>query len=174
MSPANSKSLAANAAASTILRMIKDRPHRLDLIYINQPLYFVTFTTRNRRAIPSLDDAQLAIQRHARYGINKFNVALGRYEEAVDPLKKSVEIKPQFVFGHDDLGIVYSVLGQHPEALDEFKRVVELEPRHVDANLRVGLEYLSLGNKQAAMQQYYILKEFAPEAAQQLYSLLYR
>ena len=35
--------------------MIKDRPHRLDLIYINQPLYFVTFATRDRRSIPSMD-----------------------------------------------------------------------------------------------------------------------
>ena len=59
--------------------MIKDRPHRLDLIYVNQPLYFVTFTTRNRRAISSLDDAQLALQQYARRGIDKFNVALGRY-----------------------------------------------------------------------------------------------
>ena len=59
--------------------MIKDRPHRLDLIYVNQPLYFVTFTTRDRRAIPSLDDAQLALQRYALCGTDKFNVALGRY-----------------------------------------------------------------------------------------------
>jgi hypothetical protein len=34
--------VAAGTAASTVERMIKDRPHRLDLIYINQPLYFVT------------------------------------------------------------------------------------------------------------------------------------
>jgi REP element-mobilizing transposase RayT len=59
--------------------MIKDRPPRLDLIYVNEPLYFVTFTTRDRRAIPSLDDAQLALQRYGRCGIDKFNVALGRY-----------------------------------------------------------------------------------------------
>jgi hypothetical protein len=59
--------------------MIKDRPHRLDLIYVNQPLYFVTFTTRDRRAIPSLDDAQLALQRYARCRIATFNIALGRY-----------------------------------------------------------------------------------------------
>jgi putative transposase len=59
--------------------MIKDRPHRLDLIYVSQPLYFVTFTTRDRRAIPSLDDAQLALQRYALCAIDNFNVALGRY-----------------------------------------------------------------------------------------------
>jgi REP-associated tyrosine transposase len=71
--------IAAGTAASTVGRMIKDRPHRLDLIYVNQPLYFVTFTTRDRRAIPSLHDAQLALQRYARCGIATFNVALGRY-----------------------------------------------------------------------------------------------
>jgi putative transposase len=71
--------IAAGTAASTIGRMIKGRPHRLDLIYVNQPLYFVTFTTRDRRAIPVLDDAQLALQRYARCGTEKFNVALGRY-----------------------------------------------------------------------------------------------
>ena len=59
--------------------MLKDRPHRLDLIYVNQPLYFVTFATRDRRAIPSLEDAHLALRRYGRCGIEKFNVALGRY-----------------------------------------------------------------------------------------------
>jgi REP-associated tyrosine transposase len=77
--PADSNLFAADTASSTIRRMIKNRPHRLDLIYINQPLYFVTFTTRDRRAIPSLADAQLALQRYARRAIGKFNVALGRY-----------------------------------------------------------------------------------------------
>jgi len=64
--------IAADTAASTVvvarvsragcsrhgslynLRMIKDRPHRLDLIYINEPLYFITFATRDRRSSPSM------------------------------------------------------------------------------------------------------------------------
>ena len=59
--------------------MIKDRPRRLDLIYINQPLYFVTFATRDRKSIPSLDRAQVALQQYGHCGIAKFHVALGRY-----------------------------------------------------------------------------------------------
>ena len=39
----------------------------------------MTFGTRDRKAVPSLDDDQLALQRYARCGIDKFNVALGRY-----------------------------------------------------------------------------------------------
>jgi len=34
--------------------MIKDRPHRPDLVYVSHPLYFVTFATRDRKRIPSL------------------------------------------------------------------------------------------------------------------------
>jgi putative transposase len=59
--------------------MIKDRPHRLDLIYINQPLYFVTFATRDRKRIPSLDVAQAALEQYAHRAIENFNVAVGRY-----------------------------------------------------------------------------------------------
>jgi REP element-mobilizing transposase RayT len=59
--------------------MIKDRPRRLDLIYTHQPLYFVTFATRDRRAIPSLNHAQIALHHYAQAGAAKFNVALGRY-----------------------------------------------------------------------------------------------
>jgi REP element-mobilizing transposase RayT len=58
---------------------LKHLPHRLDRIYINQPLYFVTFATRDRASIPSLDCAQVALERYAQYAIAKFNVALGRY-----------------------------------------------------------------------------------------------
>jgi len=59
--------------------MIKGRPRRLGLIYINQPLYFVTFATRDRRRIPSLGRAQAVLEQYAHCGITNFNVALGRY-----------------------------------------------------------------------------------------------
>ena len=59
--------------------MIKDRPHRLGLIYINQALYFVTFATRDRKRIPSLHRAQLALEEYGHCATSKFNVALGRY-----------------------------------------------------------------------------------------------
>jgi hypothetical protein len=57
--------IAADTAASTVKQMIKNRPHRLDLIYFRSPLFFVTFCTRNRTKIPSLDLAQRAIENYA-------------------------------------------------------------------------------------------------------------
>jgi REP element-mobilizing transposase RayT len=59
--------------------MIKDRPHRLDLIYIHQTLYFVTFATRDGKRIPSLDGAQAVLEQYAHRAIENFNIALGRY-----------------------------------------------------------------------------------------------
>ena len=59
--------------------MIKDRPHRLDLIYIDQPLFFVTFSTRNRRKIHSLNRAKIALEDYARRASESFNVGVGRY-----------------------------------------------------------------------------------------------
>src|SRR5512133_1135791 len=76
--------------------MIKDRPHRLDLIYINQPLYFVTFATRDRGSIPSLHRAQLALERYGHRGIGKFSVALGRYVIMPDHVHLFVRGGPDF------------------------------------------------------------------------------
>jgi REP element-mobilizing transposase RayT len=71
--------IAADTAASTVKQMIKDRPHRLDLIYFRSPLYFVTFCTRNRTKIPSLDLVQAVVENYGRLGILNFHVAIGRY-----------------------------------------------------------------------------------------------
>ena len=43
-------------------RVIKNRPQRLNLVYTNQPLYFVTFATRDRKKLVSLERAQLALE----------------------------------------------------------------------------------------------------------------
>jgi putative transposase len=77
--------------------MIKDRPRRLDLIYIDQPLYFVTFCTRNRRTIPSLARAQAALENYARRGSDESNIALGRYVIMPDHVHLFVRGGPDFV-----------------------------------------------------------------------------
>lgn len=59
--------------------MIKRRPQRLEIIFSSNPVYFVTFCTRNRRAIPDLGKAQDALEIYAQRGIEDFGAALGRY-----------------------------------------------------------------------------------------------
>jgi len=76
--------------------MIKYGPHRLDLIYVHQPLYFVTFATRDHKSIPSLDDAQAVLEQHAGRAIENFNVVLGRYVIMPDHVHLFVRGGPDF------------------------------------------------------------------------------
>ena len=59
--------------------MIKRRPQRLEITLSNEPVYFVTFCTRDRRRIPDLEKAQAALEAYAQRGIDEFGAALGRY-----------------------------------------------------------------------------------------------
>lgn len=76
--------------------MIKDRPRRLGLIYVDQPLFFVTFSTRDRRKLPSLDQAQAALEEYGRHGHSEFSVALGRYVIMPDHVHLFVRRAPEF------------------------------------------------------------------------------
>jgi REP element-mobilizing transposase RayT len=76
--------------------MIKDRPHRLARIYINQPLYFVTFATRDRTSIPALDRAQAVLEQYGQRAITMFNAALGRYVIMPDHVHLFVRGGPDF------------------------------------------------------------------------------
>jgi putative transposase len=76
--------------------MIKNRPHRLDLIYIDRPLFFVTFCTRNRRKIPSLDCAKTTLENYGRSASEKFNTGLDRYVIMPDHIHLFVRGDPEF------------------------------------------------------------------------------
>jgi putative transposase len=76
--------------------VIKNRPTRLDLIYIDQPLFFVTFCTRNRRKLPSLDRAKMALENYGQRASAEFNVALGRYVIMPDHIHLFVRGRPDF------------------------------------------------------------------------------
>jgi putative transposase len=59
--------------------VIKNRPKRLDFIFSSEPVYFVTFCTRDRRPIGDLKKAQVGLEAYAERGLNEFGIALGRY-----------------------------------------------------------------------------------------------
>jgi putative transposase len=59
--------------------VIKDRPRRLELIYVEQPLYFVTFSTRNRKKIPSLECTHSMFKKYGERAFAQFGVTVGRY-----------------------------------------------------------------------------------------------
>src|ERR1043166_5762497 len=58
--------------------MIKGKPPRLDLIYINQPLYFVTFCTLHRRALLTNTEVHTKFRMYCTRAV-EYNVGVGRY-----------------------------------------------------------------------------------------------
>ena len=77
--------------------MIKRRPQRLDVIYSSEPVYFVTFCTRDRQPIPDLGKAQTALEAYAQRGIKEFGAALGRYVIMPDHIHLFVSGDADFV-----------------------------------------------------------------------------
>jgi len=77
--------------------VIKRRPQRLDLIYSSEPVYFVTFWTRDRLPIPDLGKAQTALEAYAQRGIKEFGAAPGRYVIMPDHIHLFVSGDADFV-----------------------------------------------------------------------------
>jgi REP element-mobilizing transposase RayT len=75
--------------------MIKGRPPRLTRVFPNAPLYFVTFATRDRRHLSSLEQAHKAVDQYATRALAEYNVTVGRYVIMPDHLHL-------FVRGSDD------------------------------------------------------------------------
>jgi putative transposase len=58
--------------------MLKGKPRRLDLIYVSQPLYFVTFCTLHRSQRLATNEVHENFRGYCLDGMNH-NVAVGRY-----------------------------------------------------------------------------------------------
>ncbi|HEX4638054.1 MAG TPA: transposase [Chthoniobacterales bacterium] len=89
--------------------MIKRRPQRLEITFSNEPVYFVTFCTRNRQKIPDLAKAQVALEAYAQRGINEFRAAIGRYVIMPDHLHLFVSGDREFVLSNCVSGLKRSI-----------------------------------------------------------------
>lgn len=77
--------------------MIKGRPPRLDRLFPDPPLFFVTFATRDRKRITRLADLHTAFERYARRASAEFGIAVGRYVIMPDHIYFFVQGGPEFV-----------------------------------------------------------------------------
>ena len=77
--------------------MIKDRPHRLDRIFSRAPLYFITFSTRDRQKIDDLRRLAAVFRDYCTRAGGEHNVAVGRYVIMPDHVHFFVRGNPDFV-----------------------------------------------------------------------------
>jgi putative transposase len=77
--------------------VIKRRPQRLEITFSSEPVYFVTFCTRDRRVIPDLEKTQTALEGYGQRGMKEFGAALGRYVIMPDHIHLFVSGDADFV-----------------------------------------------------------------------------
>jgi putative transposase len=84
--------------------MIKGRPPRLARVFPDSPLYFVTFTTRDRKELCPLEQVRKAFDLYAARALTEHSVTVGRYVIMPDHIHL-------FVRGSDDFLLTCGVAG---------------------------------------------------------------
>lgn len=87
---------------------------------------------------------------------------LGRYEEAEEQLKASMEAMPSYADSHNNLGNVYYEKGLYDKAIEEFKTTLKLNPDLIKAYFNLGNTYLKLNRYNDAIEEYKIFLNRQP------------
>ena len=87
---------------------------------------------------------------------------LGRFLEAIEPLKKSIALRPSYA-GYTDLGTSYLGLHKLNEAADAYQQAVKLDPKQYVTWGNLGSAQHYSGAKQQALASYQKAVELASE-----------
>ncbi len=79
--------------------------------------------------------------------------AIGRWNDAIRIMKKSIELDPLKPISHLNLGNILIHAGRPDEAITYFKKVLELDPQFQRAHLYLGRNYLLLGKPEMALKE---------------------
>ncbi len=90
---------------------------------------------------------------------------LERFDEAIEALEKSAEIKPDFIEAYLTLGDVWQKKGNREKALGAYQRAFAASNLDIRVNTRLAILYVKMGNKDSAMRHYELLKEQNGQAA---------
>jgi len=72
-------------------------------------------------------------------------VRSGNFESAAEHLQKALQIYPNFVQAHNNLGASYIQLNQYERAIPEFQKAIDLDPKILEAYRNLGLGLFLLG-----------------------------
>ncbi len=78
---------------------------------------------------------------------------LGRYNESIAALKKSIKIR-KYHKTYDKLGLVYAELGIEDKAIESFKEAIKINPRYAKAHNDLGTVYGRIGEFEKALQEF--------------------
>jgi hypothetical protein len=91
-------------------------------------LYFYQPVLRAPIELTQILPAKLLLQLYGSTGLAYNHV--GRFREALEPLRQAISLNPREYEAYDDLALAYANLGQLEEAILAWETVIELEPKH--------------------------------------------
>lgn len=86
------------------------------------------------------------------YGMALFR--LERYEEALEIVDTTLELKPESPTGWSNRGFVLSTLGQNEEALEAFEKALALDPKSPKILTSKGIVYFRMGLLEKALETF--------------------
>jgi tetratricopeptide (TPR) repeat protein len=94
---------------------------------------------------------------------------LNKLPEAVESLKKAIEVNPDRAAYYNQLGIVYRQSGQLDKARESYARALEVDPLYSNSHLNIGILYdLYLQEPGKALQHYERYQALLPAADAQV------
>jgi tetratricopeptide (TPR) repeat protein len=73
------------------------------------------------------------------FQLGRVLLRMDNFSDAIEPLKKAVELAPGLSHAHALLGTAFQYTGQTPDAVTEYKKAVELDPDNVAFRTTYGL-----------------------------------
>jgi tetratricopeptide (TPR) repeat protein len=111
-----------------------------------------------RKEIAGYDKWQQATRLHYSLGANLL-FKKGMYEKAIEELKITIAMEPDFVPAYNLLGKSYAILNNFNQAEINFRNVIRLAPELSEGYLNLGLLYRLKGNEPQA--NFYLGKALA-------------
>jgi TolB-like protein/Tfp pilus assembly protein PilF/class 3 adenylate cyclase len=90
---------------------------------------------------------------HEWYAIH-YLTATGRLEEAIQEMKKALELEPASLIMNTFMGATLYYAGQYDEAIDQCRRTIEMDPNFAVAHWHLGLAYEQKQAFDAAIEEF--------------------
>ena len=78
----------------------------------------------------------------------------GRLQEAIEHYQQALQLNPDYIEAHDDLGIRFPQIGRLQEAIEHYQQALHLKPDYADAHNDLGVALAKAGRLQEAIDHY--------------------
>jgi len=106
----------------------------------------------------------------AQYNLGWCYNDLEQYAEAVEELRKAVQLRTNYPEAHNEMGYALHQLGSFAEAIQEYQIAIGQKTDYASAHYNLGMSYVAMGNRDAALAQYRILQRIDDTRAKRLFN----